>query len=131
MSATHAARLEGRAARVGRLRGRPARVGRLRGRAGHVGRLRDRATQVRGIRVRETAPEEPQRRDGSRFQSQGRPRRGGGSNHVKMMKRHVTAWPSVRWRRRVHKLCPAVCSFQWTAHARSGAMTRSEFQSKR
>ena len=73
MSATHAGLLEGRAARVGRLRGRPARVGRLRSRAGHVRRLRDRATHVRGIRGRETAPEEPQRRDGSRFQSLGRP----------------------------------------------------------
>jgi len=95
MRATHAARLGGRETRVGRLRGRPAHIGQLKGRAGHVGRLRDRATHERGLRGREVAPEEPQRRNGSRFQSQGRPWRGGGSNHTQMMGRHVTAWPSV------------------------------------
>jgi len=128
MRAAHAARLGGRATRVGRLRGRPAHIGQVRGREGHAERLRDRATHDRGLTGREAAPEEPQRRSGSRFQSQGRPWSGGGSNHIQMMGRHVTAWPSVRWRRRVHELRPAVCSLQWTAHARSGAMTRSDFQ---
>jgi len=128
MRTTHAGRLGGRAARVGRLRGRPARVGRLRGRPTHVGRLRDHATHVLGLRGREAAPAEPQRRNGSRIQSQGRPCRGGGSNHIQMMERHVTAWPSVRWRRRVHELLVAICSLRWTAHARSGAMTRTDFQ---
>jgi len=81
MRATHAARL----------RGRPAHVGRLRSRKGYVGRLRDRATHVLGLRGREAAPDEPQWRSGSNLQSQGRPWRGDGSNHIQMMGRHVTA----------------------------------------
>jgi len=70
---------------VGHLGGRAAHVGPLRGRAGHVGRLRSRAEHVGRLRGREAAPDESRRRNASRLRSQGRPRRGGASNHIQLV----------------------------------------------
>ena len=65
---------------------------------------------VGGQRGREAALDESRRRNASHLQSQRWPRRGGGFKHIQLMGVVVSAWPSVRSRRRVHELRLVLCT---------------------